>query len=107
MTDNNGDSSWFVELPYKDDSSASKKPDLRGQVRADRALEELANELELWRSPSSVPYATVPVEDHFENWPVESSRFKDWLRWRAQLRGEPLMNTSDLEKLVGGLRAKA
>lgn len=81
--------------------------ELRRPGRANRYLNELTSELEIWRTPSGVAYATVPVTDHHENWPIESSRFRNWLRWRAQLRGEPLLGAGDIEKLAGGLAAKA
>jgi energy-coupling factor transporter ATP-binding protein EcfA2 len=102
--DSSGD--WLVELPLEDEAT-KKDTKKRTAVRADRAFGELSAELELWKSASGVPYATLPVGDHFENWPVESSRFKDWIRWRAQLRRESLINASDLDKLVGALRAQA
>ena len=109
-SDRDDDDTWFVDLPLEektDGHGPAAKPELRGKVRADRALEQLAEELELWRSPTGIAYATVPLDDHFENWPIESSRFKDWLRWRAYQRAEPLLNVSEVEKLIGGLRARA
>jgi len=75
--------------------------------RADRSMAQLIDELELWHSPSRVPYATIRISNHHENWPIESARFKAWLRWRSMQRGERLGTVADLEKVIGGLAATA
>ena len=37
------------------------------------------SEVELWQSPDREAYATVSVNGHFENWPVRSKDFREWL----------------------------
>jgi putative DNA primase/helicase len=74
---------------------------------ATQTLTALLTELELWHSPGGVPYATVQVATHEENWPLLSERFKSWLRYRAVERDQPLAGAADLEKIVGSLAAVA
>lgn len=35
--------------------------------------------IELWHSPEMIAYATVPVGGHFENFPIRSAGFRNWL----------------------------
>jgi hypothetical protein len=79
---------------------------LRGS-RADRSVTELISELDLWHAPKGEPYAAIAIDGHRENWPINSERFKGWLRWRARRRGEPLMGATDIEKVTGALAAEA
>ncbi|MEE8176559.1 MAG: primase C-terminal domain-containing protein, partial [Acidobacteriota bacterium] len=82
------------------ESAASYKPADEGQQRAVRGdsdenlaggkksqatmLIELAcgDGVELFHAPSGEAYATVPVNDHSENWAIKSGGFRRWLRWR-------------------------
>jgi putative DNA primase/helicase len=93
-----------VDPPGRKD--ADERDDSRGP-RADRAMAELVSEVELWKSTAGEAFATFKIGRHRENWPVESSRFRNWLRWRAQSLGEPLLGATELEKLIGGLTARA
>lgn len=52
--------------------------------RKNRAvLLDLLGEAELWHDPERVPYATIPVAGHRENYELGSNSFKDWLADRA------------------------
>lgn len=39
----------------------------------------LAEGVELWPALDGVAWATIPVGDHREHWPVKSERFREWL----------------------------
>jgi putative DNA primase/helicase len=39
-------------------------------------------EIELWHSPDREAFATIKVGGHFENWPVRSKDFREWLSGR-------------------------
>jgi hypothetical protein len=65
--------------------------------RADRSVEELIDELEVWCTPTGEAYATVPINEHLENWPIYSDRFKSWLRVRARWRGDPLLGAGEID----------
>ncbi len=45
-------------------------------------LIDLVEGAELWHSPERDAYATVPVNDHLENWPVRSRGFRMWATGR-------------------------
>ena len=45
-------------------------------------LVDLADEIELFHTPTGEPFATVAVEKHRETHPVRSTAFKGWLRRR-------------------------
>jgi putative DNA primase/helicase len=85
-------------LPEIDSSQKSK----RG-VGADWILSKILQELELWHTPNGTPYATVDFKDHSENWPIESSRFEKYVRWRAFELGERLAGSSEIDRVIGGL----
>jgi hypothetical protein len=36
----------------------------------------------LWKTPDQVGYATVKIENHLENWPINSKQFRRWLTGR-------------------------
>lgn len=43
------------------------------------ALMELVEGIELWHTIDREAYATIPVKDHLEHWPVKESMFREWL----------------------------
>ena len=53
----------------------------RGKSQA-TMLVELALDAELWHTLDGDAYATVPVEEHAETWPVRSRGFRRWLARR-------------------------
>ncbi len=67
----------------------------------------LGQEAEFFHTPDGEPYATVPVEEHFENWPLKSRRFRQWLlrRYHDATKGAP-KNQAVLEA-VGIFESKA
>lgn len=50
----------------------------RGKKAADR-LVEIASDCGLFHAPDGTPFASLKIEGHFENWPVRSKGFKQWL----------------------------
>ena len=57
----------------------SKRPRHRG--KGDNLIGAVINtdDVELWRDVGGGTYATVPVKDHLENWPLKSEGFRRWL----------------------------
>jgi putative DNA primase/helicase len=54
--------------------------------------------VELWQDQYGNGHATVPIGDHFENWPILSARFKKWLinrHRRASDRSTPASAVND------------
>lgn len=53
-----------------------RRPPQRDQIM------RFADDVELFRDEAGEAYATFPVGDHHENWPVRSRSFKNWLSAR-------------------------
>ncbi|WP_382422484.1 hypothetical protein [Fodinicurvata halophila] len=62
-------------------------------------------EIELWRTPDSQAYATIPVDDHLENWPVQQLRY--WLMNRVIQKGAKAPGTQSVRDALEVLEAKA
>lgn len=62
------------------ESEPSVSPDAKGSA-ATRII-SLAGEADLFHSPDLVAYASVPVADHRETWPVKARGFRTWLARR-------------------------
>jgi hypothetical protein len=64
-------------------SSAAEPGDLKdGRKSQATILVELAEKAEvtLWHDPEYHPWATIPIDDHLEHWPLGSGGFRRWLR---------------------------
>ena len=66
-----------------------------------------SEDVELFYSPSGEPYATVPVKDHCENWPVKSGGFGKWLRWQFYRLTGKAPSTQAFQNAVNTIAAKA
>jgi hypothetical protein len=45
-------------------------------------LLDILEGVELWHSPDKIPYATIPVDSHFENYEIRARGFRLWLGHR-------------------------
>jgi putative DNA primase/helicase len=63
------------------DAAAASAPRRRKPQRD--GLLALLDEVELWHDPEGAAYATVPVNDHRENYEIAADGFRNWLAWRA------------------------
>ena len=70
-------------------------------------LVELAAEWHLWHTPAKEAYATIPVGEHEETWPVRSSMFKRYLSKCFYDETESALNSEALNAAVNTLEAKA
>jgi hypothetical protein len=77
-----------------------------GKKQAD-ILIELANEAILFRSPDGGTWADVSVKGHRETWPIRSSGFKGWLRFRYFQRCETSPAPESVEVCLSHVEAKA
>lgn len=70
-------------------------------------LVKLADEAELFHDPARKAYATIPVEGHYETWPVQSGGFRGWLRERFfRAYGKPPASQA-LQDAIEHLAARA
>lgn len=77
-----------------------------GRTRQSDQLLRFLPEIELWHTPSREAFATIRVGGHFENWPVRSKDFREWLsgRYFADTGAVPSNHaTEDTLRVIEGL----
>jgi hypothetical protein len=94
------ENAWAVDSDYRETPS----PQERRQKNA-RFL-ELLSEVELWKGADGRGYATIELDGHREHWPIFSRGFGNWLRLRAQSRGDSVLGNTDVEKITVNLNAR-
>ncbi len=70
-------------------------------------LVKLASAAELFHSPDGVAFATLPVGDHGETWPVRSRGFRYWLARRFYESESRAPNSQALQDALGVLEGEA
>jgi hypothetical protein len=63
--------------------------------------------VELWRDASGAAYATVPIKDHLEHWPLKSDGFKRWLALVNYRKTGSTLGNQGIEDVVRTLDIKA
>jgi hypothetical protein len=88
----------------KNRKSGSRTDDRKNA--AERLL-EIAGSADLYHSPDKVSFASSPVADHLENWPLMSREFRSWLvKLFYNEYGRPPARES-MQDAIGVLEAKA
>ena len=90
---------------------ASVELDDLGHTQRDVLL-AICDDARFWRSHEGETFATVPVEGHFEHWPVGSRTFRDWLLGelarRYRQKGRPAsVGANAVRDALGALEARA
>jgi DNA-directed RNA polymerase subunit N (RpoN/RPB10) len=70
-------------------------------------LVNLADDIELFVCQNNEPYATFVVNDHKENWALDSISFKDWLCRRFYLTYGQVVNEYAVKEALSNLAGKA
>ena len=83
------------------DKAASKK-----ESQVSRLL-RLAEDAELFHVPDGEAYATVPVENHRENWPIRSKQFRQWLVRLYHIETESAPRAQSVQEAIGTLESHA
>src|SRR5690606_34308892 len=60
----------------------------------------MASAWELWHTPAKDAYVTIPVGEHFENWPVKSLTFKRFIAKQFYEAEGKAMNSDSLSSAV-------
>ena len=68
---------------------------------------EIVEDIELFHTPLKEPYATMRVKDHYETWPIRSTKFSHWIGYEFFKRTEQGPKTGELNNLLDILSAKA
>lgn len=67
----------------------------------------MAVEWDLWHTPAKEAYATIPIDDHQETWPIRSQTFKRYLAMRFFDEEGKAMNSDALSAAINLIEAKA
>jgi hypothetical protein len=70
-------------------------------------LVEIADERDLWHTPAKEAYATIPVDDHEETWPIRSVMFKRFLSKCFYDETDSALNSEAMNAALNTLEAKA
>jgi hypothetical protein len=70
-------------------------------------LAEIVEGIELFHTSLNEPYATMRVKDHYETWPIRSTKFSHWIGYEFFKRTEQGPKTGELNNLLDILSAKA
>jgi hypothetical protein len=62
---------------------------------------------ELWHSTTGDAYATLPVEQHREHWPIKAKGFRRWLARQYHLATEGAVGSEALQAAMNVLEGKA
>ncbi|MFN0018638.1 MAG: toprim domain-containing protein [Pirellulaceae bacterium] len=67
----------------------------------------MAVDWDLWHTPAKDSYATIPMGDHQETWPIRSQAFKRYLAMRFFEESNKAMNSEALSAAVNLIEAQA
>ncbi len=94
-----------TETPKDDLDGDSESGHGRKPTIADN-LVQLAERAELFHD-GDIAYATVPVGDHVETWPIKGSGFRRWLAGAYYREYEKAANSQAMQDALGTIEAKA
>lgn len=92
--------------PDKPAKNSAKEERLRQRPARD-SLMALTNGCRLWRAPDDDAYVSIPVNNHFENWPIGSKRFRGWLAYRSFGETGSIAGNQAVEDTLRILEARA
>ena len=85
-------------MPDKDTNANKSLPEM---------LIELAGDCELFHDENHIAYVTISVNEHFENYAINSSKFKLWVRQRMWERHQKSVGSEALQGAIESLEARA
>jgi hypothetical protein len=89
-------------LPEKPSQEVSGQKESQATV-----LVGLASNVELFMSEENVPYATIVVDNHKENWEISSKIFKEWLSREYYLTYKGIASENSLKDAISSLSGMA
>ncbi len=87
-------------------ADTTEKEGAHGRPSASKLLVSLAHGVKLWHTPDDVAYASIPVGDHIEQWPLRSKGFRSWLTkmlWESDQRAAPSQAMQDALSVLEGM----
>jgi putative DNA primase/helicase len=92
-----------LELSNREDTTISSQ---QGSNQS-QLLDQIAASCELFHSPDRNAYATVPINSHYETWPLQSSGFIDWLGGKIFAMQESVPREQTINDFVSSLIGRA
>src|SRR5215475_2103789 len=74
---------------------------------ADVLIDLSARAEELFHAPDGTGYATIPVDDHLETWPIRSKGFKRWLARAFFAETSSAPNSDAIQSALNVIEARA
>ena len=88
------------------DELAEAVPD-KSKKAADVLIELSARAEELFHAPDGKAYATIPVGDHCETWPIRSKGFRRWLAREFFTKTSSAPNSDAIQSALNVIEARA
>jgi len=88
------------------DELAEAVPD-KSKKAADVLIELSARAEELFHAPDGMAYATIPVGDHCETWPIRSKGFRRWLAREFFTKTSSAPNSDAIQSALNVIEARA
>jgi hypothetical protein len=90
----------------KAEQEPAAAPD-KGKKAADVLIELSARAEELFHAPDGTAYATIPVGDHLETWPIRSKGFRRWLAREFFTKTSSAPNSDAIQSALNVIEARA
>lgn len=84
------------------DSGDDGEPESQSTIAA-----KMADDWDLWHTPSDDAFATVPVADHLETWPIKSQKFKRYVAKEFYDKEGKAMNSEALSAALNLMEANS
>ncbi len=89
----------------KEKSEQSENEKMNTSTKLVRLVEEAC--IDLFHSPEGRTFATLPIKDHQETWPISGKGFKNWLKGAYWKKYKIPANSQAVTDALGVLQAKA
>jgi hypothetical protein len=104
---NNFSKNWRAAMeaatPFPGKSTGDQQP----RLTQTQFLLSLGEKAVLFHTPDDIPFASVPVNGHSENWPIASKRFRRWLLRGYYQETKSAPQNQSLQESLNVLESKA
>jgi len=99
----NWNTAMEAAVPWSETEEETQQPRLTQTT----SLLTLAEAADLFHTPDGEPFASVPVDDHNENWAVRSRYFRQWLLRAYYLETKSAPQSQAIQEAINVLESKA
>jgi hypothetical protein len=83
------------------------KPEPQAKKAADILIELSAGAEELFHTPDGTAFASIPIDNHLETWPVRSKGFRRWLAREFFIKTSSAPNSDAIQSALNVIEARA